>query len=168
MNLAAVIHPGRAERLVRTAISSVTAIALFVAPPLLRIALALPFFRSGLTRWDGFLSVSAGTLYLFENQFKLHILGGAFAFPEPDSVAFLVAVAEITLPILLSLGLATRLAALALLVMTGVIQLVFPDGWANFHLYWASLAVAILALGPGPMSLDRLFGLALRFYRQQR
>jgi putative oxidoreductase len=40
--------------------------------------------------------------------------------------------------------------------MTGVIQLVFPDGWANFHLYWASLAVGIMALGPGPLSLDCL------------
>ena len=29
-----------------------------VAPPLLRIALAAPFFKSGLTKWDGFLSLS--------------------------------------------------------------------------------------------------------------
>jgi putative oxidoreductase len=40
--------------------------------------------------------------------------------------------------------------------MTGVIQLVFPDGWANFHLYWASLAVGIMAIGPGALSLDQL------------
>jgi len=33
------------------------------APPVLRVALALPFFRSGLTRWDSFLSLSAGTVY---------------------------------------------------------------------------------------------------------
>ncbi|WP_109482061.1 DoxX family protein [Paraburkholderia sp. C35] len=127
-----------------------------VAPPLLRIALALPFFRSGLTRWDGVLSISPATLYLFENQFKLHIFGSAYAFPAPDVVALVVAMAEITLPVLLVLGLATRFVALALLVMTCVIQLVFPDGWANFHLYWASLAVGIMALGPGPLSLDHL------------
>jgi putative oxidoreductase len=128
----------------------------------LRIALALPFFRSGLTRWDGVLSLSVGTTYLFETQFKLHILGGVYDLPVPDLLAFLVAVAEIALPILLVLGLATRFAALALLVMTGVIQLVFPDGWANFHLYWASLALAILALGPGPLSLDRPIDLWFR------
>ncbi|TIO99853.1 MAG: DoxX family protein, partial [Mesorhizobium sp.] len=46
--------------------------------------------------------------------------------------------------------------ALALLIMTGVIQLVVPEGWANFHLPWAALAVAIIAVGPGPLSLDRL------------
>jgi putative oxidoreductase len=40
--------------------------------------------------------------------------------------------------------------------MTGVIQLVVPEGWANFHLPWAALAVAIIALGPGPLSLDHL------------
>ncbi len=95
-------------------------------------------------------------LFLFETLFKLHIFGEAYDFPAPDLLAFPVAVAEIALPILLVLGLATRLAALALLVMTAVIQLVFPDGWANFHLYWASLAIAIIALGPGPFSADRL------------
>ncbi len=62
--------------------------------------------------------------------------------------------AEIALPILLLLGLATRFAALGLLVMTSVIQLVFPDGWTNFHLYWAALALAVMALGAGPLSLD--------------
>jgi putative oxidoreductase len=146
----------RVGRVVRTVLERIETIAWLTAPPLLRIALALPFFRSGLTRWDGFLSLSAGTLFLFENQFKLHLFGGAYGFPAPDTVALLVAVAEIVLPILLVLGLATRLAALTLLVMTGVIQLVFPDGWVNFHLYWASLAVGIIAIGPGALSLDRL------------
>ncbi|QWW71354.1 DoxX family protein (plasmid) [Rhizobium sp. WYJ-E13] len=127
-----------------------------VAPPVLRIALALPFFRSGFTRWDGFLSISAGTQFLFKEQFKLHILGGEYPFPAPDITAFIVAIAEIALPLLLLAGLATRFTATALLIMTGVIQLTFPDGWANFHLYWASIALAIMALGAGPMSLDCL------------
>ena len=131
-------------------------IARLVAPPMLRIALALPFLRSGLTRWDGFLSLSPATLYLFENQFNVHVFGAAYRFPMPDALAHLVAVAEIILPALLIMGCATRFAALALLTMTAVIQLVFPDGWANFHLYWASLALGIMALGPGELSLDCL------------
>ncbi|MBI2718411.1 MAG: DoxX family protein [Rhizobiales bacterium] len=130
--------------------------AYVVAPPVLRIALALPFFRSGVTRWDGFLSLAPSAQYLFEEEFKLHIFGGEYAFPAPLVVAHLTATAEITLPILLALGLATRLSATGLLIMTGVIQLVVPDGWANFHLYWAALALAIIALGAGPISLDRL------------
>ena len=64
--------------------------------------------------------------------------------------------AEIVLPMLLILGFATRLSALGLLAMTGVIQLVVPDGWVNFHLYWAALALSIIAMGPGPLSLDHL------------
>jgi putative oxidoreductase len=124
------------------------------APPFIRIALALPFLRSGFTRWDGFLSISPSTSYLFEEQFKLHLLGGLYGFPAPDVVAFFVATAEITFPVLLLAGLATRLSGLSLLLMTCVIQLVFPDGWANFHLYWAALALSIMALGPGPLSLD--------------
>lgn len=146
----------RFEPLIRRALEQIEALGRVLAPPMLRIALALPFFRSGLTRWDSFLSISPATLFLFENQFKLHIFGGAYNFPAPDTVALIVAIAEIALPVLLVLGIATRFAALALLVMTGVIQLVFPDGWANFHLYWASLAVGLMALGPGPLSLDRL------------
>lgn len=149
------------ERTGRAVLGTLAAIAQAVAPPVLRVALALPFLRSGLTRWDGVLSISPGTLYLFEEQFKLHILGTAYDFPAPDQLAFLVAVAEIVLPALLLVGLATRLAALGLLAMTCVIQLVFPDGWANFHLYWAALAVAIIAMGPGALSLDRLVDGAL-------
>jgi putative oxidoreductase len=77
-------------------------------------------------------------------------------FPRPDTLAFIVGLAEITLPTLLLTGLATRFSALGLLIMTGVIQLVFPDGWANFHLYWAALALALMGLGSGPVSLDYL------------
>jgi len=131
-------------------------VALVVAPPLLRIALAVPFFKSGLTKWDGFLSLSPSAVYLFEEEFKLHIFGEAYDLPVPLAVAHLTGLAEITLPILLVLGLATRFAALGLLIMTAVIQLVVPDGWANFHLPWAALAVAIIALGPGGLSLDHL------------
>ncbi len=125
------------------------------APPVARIALALPFFRSGLTRWDGVLQLSPSASYLFEELFKLHIFGSEYSIPFPDVVAFGTGMAEICLPILLILGLATRLSALGLLLMTGVIQLVVPDGWANFHLYWAALALAIIAMGPGSISVDQ-------------
>ena len=146
---------------IRSLVSWVAWGARFVAPPLLRVALAIPFLRSGLTKWDGFLSLSPAAQYLFEEMFKLHLFGGAYSFPAPDLVAWIDALAEIVLPSLLILGLATRLSALGLLVMTGVIQLTVPDGWANFHLPWAALAVAIMALGPGVLSLDRLFERAI-------
>jgi putative oxidoreductase len=145
-----------AERGVRAVIAWLAWAACAVAPPVLRVALAVPFFRSGLTRWDGFLSLSPSTTYLFDEEFKLHIFGGIYALPAPVVMAHVTALAEITLPVLLVLGLATRFAALGLLIMTGVIELIFPDAWATFHLPWAAMAIAIIALGPGVLSLDHL------------
>ena len=143
-------------RLIRAILDLLAQGALILAPPLLRIALAVPFFKSGLTKWDGFLSLSPAAVFMFEDEFKLHIFGQAYDLPIPDVLAWLDSIAEIVLPILLVVGLATRFSSLGLLVMTGVIQLVVPDGWANFHLPWAAVAVAIVALGAGPLSLDHL------------
>ena len=143
-------------QIIRAIIGTMGQTARPLAPPLLRIALAVPFFKSGLTKWSGFLSPSPAAGFLFEDEFKLHIFGQAYNFPFPDTLALVDSVAEIILPVLLVVGLATRFSALGLLVMTGVIQLVVPEGWANFHLPWAALAVAIIALGPGPLSLDAL------------
>ena len=147
---------GRLARQLRWLDRRLSVIAAAVAPLMLRAALAVPFFKSGLTRWDGFLRLKASTVYLFADIFRLHLLVGTYAIPAPVVVATLTGIAEITLPILLVLGLATRFAALGLLAMTGVIELVVPSGWANFHLPWASIALAIMALGPGPISLDRV------------
>jgi putative oxidoreductase len=129
-------------------------VAFVFAPLVLRIALALPFFKSGLTKWDGFLSLAPTASYLFEEEFKLHIFGRLYDLPAPDALAFVSGLAEIALPILLVLGLATRFSALGLLCMTAVIQLIVPEGWANFHLPWAAMALALIAIGPGRFSLD--------------
>ena len=142
--------------LLRCGINLLAKCGILIAPPVARVALALPFFRSGLTRWDDFPKLTDATIYLFEEEFKLHIFGGEYSIPVPDLVAFMTSIAEIALPILLILGVATRLSALGLLAMTGIIQLVVPDGWINFHLYWAALALSIIAMGPGPLSLDHL------------
>ena len=134
--------------------------AWFTAPALLalRVALAIPFFRSGLTKWDGFFSLSAGAQYLFTEEFKLHFFWGTMAYPAPLLMAFLAGVGEIVLPVLLVLGLGTRLAALGILVMTIIIQLTLPDGLINFHLPWFAMALVLLAQGGGAWSADRLLG----------
>ncbi|MGC8536366.1 MAG: DoxX family protein [Rhizomicrobium sp.] len=140
--------------------------ALPVSQLFLRAALAVPFFTSGLTKWDGFLSLAPTAQFLFESIFKLHLFGHAYAMPFPDTLAFFDGIGEIVLPILLVLGLATRFSALGLLVMTAVIELVVPSGWANFHLPWASMALAIIALGAGPLSLD--YVLVRSLHRQEK
>lgn len=154
------------ENAVRTLADWLARVARVLAPPVLRIALAVPFFKSGLTKWDGFLSLSPAAEFLFEDEFKLHIFGQAYDFPFPTAFAYLDSIAEIVLPVLLVVGLATRFSALALLVMTGIIQLVVPEGWANFHLPWAGLALAIIALGPGGLSLDHLLERLPRPWKQ--
>lgn len=137
-------------------------ILLLVAPIALRIALAVPFFRSGLTKWDGFLALSPVAGFLFEDEFKLHLFGQVHDLPWPHQLAWVTAASEMLVPVLLVLGLATRPAALWLLGMVVVMQLVVPDGWANFHLPWAAMALALVAYGPGPASLDHLIARASR------
>jgi putative oxidoreductase len=144
------------EQSIRSIIDLLTRAASLFAPLLLRVALAVPFFKSGRTKWDGFLSLSPAATFLFEDEFKLHIFGSTYDLPAPALLALFDGIAEIVLPVLLIVGLATRFSAFGLLIMTGVIQLVVPEGWANFHLPWAALAVAIIALGPGALSLDHL------------
>jgi putative oxidoreductase len=125
----------------------------------LRLTLAMPFFKSGLTRWDGWFTLSFGAKALFADEYRLHLFGQALPFPEPELVAAMASTAEIVLPVLLAFGFLTRYAAFGLLCMTAVIQLVYPDGWQNFHLPWATMALAIMAFGPGWISLDRVFSL---------
>jgi len=121
---------------------------------LLRVAVAIPFLNSGLLKWDGFLRLSDVAVLLFENEFVLHLFGSTYPFPMPATAALLAALGEVILPVLLILGVGTRFAALGLLVMTGVIQLTMPDGWAQFHLPWAAMLFAILVWGPGRLSAD--------------
>ncbi len=125
----------------------------------LRIALAVPFLKSGWLKWDGFLTLSAGAEYVFQDEFKLHIFGAQYPYPFPLTFAFMAGIAEICLPILLILGLGTRFAAFGLLIMTGVIQLTVPEGWANFHLPWAAMALALVVYGSGKFAVDPVIGL---------
>ncbi|GLS36644.1 hypothetical protein GCM10010869_22350 [Mesorhizobium tianshanense] len=136
----------------------VTAVVRAIAQPsltqfALRFGLAVPFWRSGVNKWDGFLQLNDVAVFLFSSEFRLHLPGGPYPFPAPAVIAFASGSAEILLPILLVLGLFSRFAALGLLVMTIVIQLTVPDGWP-IHVTWAAMALGIMAWGPGRLSLD--------------
>jgi putative oxidoreductase len=123
-----------------------------------RLALAVPFWKSGILKWSGFLQLNDTAIYLFTDEFKLHLPGGPYDFPAPAVMAFLSGCAEIAFPVLLVLGLGTRFAATGLLFMTAVVELTVPDGWP-IHITWAAMALAIMAFGPGAISLDWLLGL---------
>ena len=143
-------------------VERVNAIVCAIAQPsltqlALRFGLAVPFWRSGVNKWDGFLQLNDVAVLLFSSEFKLHLPGGPYDFPAPAAFAFAVGSAEILLPVLLVFGLATRLAALGLLVMTVIVELTVPDGWP-IHVTWAAMALGIMAWGPGRISLDHLIG----------
>ena len=112
-----------------------------------RLALGAVFFLSGRTKVEGFLTVSEGAYTLFREEYKVPILA-------PELAAHLATYAEHLLPVLLVLGLFTRLSALGLLGMTAVIQVfVYPDAWPT-HLTWAALALYLAGRGAGAASLD--------------
>jgi putative oxidoreductase len=143
--------------LVRRADAGLAQIPVSLTALALRFGLAVPFFLSGLTKWDAPFRLADSAVFLFSDEFKLHLFGAEVPFPAPYVTAHLSGSGEIVLPILLALGLFTRFAALGILGMTAIIQLTVPDGWANFHLPWAAMALALIRLGGGTLALDRLW-----------
>lgn len=113
-----------------------------------RIAVATVFWRSGQTKVAG-LSLRPETFVLFREEYKVPLL-------PPDVAAYMATTAEHIFPILLVIGLATRLSAMGLLLMTAVIEIfIYPDGWPE-HILWAALLLSIIARGAGAKSLDYL------------
>jgi len=119
---------------------------------LVRVGIASVFFLSGRTKVEGLLNITPGTYELFRSEYALPLL-------PPELAAHLATYAEHLFPLLLVLGLATRLSALALLGMTLVIEVfVYPDAWST-HLSWAALLLVLVGRGAGAWSLDRRLGL---------
>lgn len=117
-----------------------------------RISLAGIFWRSGRTKVDegSWLSVSDTAIFLFEEEYKGVPL-------PPEFAAYVATYAEHLFPVLLVIGLFTRLSALALLGMTMVIQIfVYPEAWWSVHMIWVALAMVLIVRGGGSLSLDAL------------
>lgn len=131
-----------------------------IASLAMRCALALPFWKSGLTRWEGFFELRPATVYFYEELYKLTIFGKTYAIPFPEITAWIASAAEIVLPAALVIGFATRLSAFGLLVMTVVIYLTYaslgvsPGQWQTETLPWGAMALILIAYGPGRISFD--------------
>jgi putative oxidoreductase len=134
----------------------------------LRLIMARVFFLSGQAKIDGPVipikthirdlefsvilpaDIKDATFRMFEAQYAdLPI--------APTVAAYLFTYAEFVLPICLVLGFATRLSALALLVMTVLLQVYVMPGmlWVA-HVYWAAILLVLMTVGPGAISLDAL------------
>lgn len=127
-----------------------------------RFSIAAVFWKSGQTKVEGFAvdfvggtfelgmpRLSESAVYLFREEYRLPLL-------PPELAAVLAAIGEHVLPLLLLIGLATRLSAFGLLVMTAVIQiLVYPGAYAT-HGVWAAVLLWLMVRGPGVASVDHV------------
>ena len=137
-----------------------------------RVVVAYPFFFDGQDKVEGTkyvvpfpgheftltlpTTVLEKTFNAFANDYKLPVIPSSFA-------AYIVSFAEFVLPVLILVGLATRISALGLLIMTLIIQFaVHPDLWWTLHAYWVALLLVLMSRGPGHISLDAFFGLFRR------
>jgi len=125
-----------------------------------RFSIAAVFWKSGQTKIQDFAidivnqeftlgwpRLSDSVLYLFRDEYQLPVI-------PPEIAATMAAFAEHLFPLLILLGLATRLSALALLGMTLTIQLfVYPDAYPT-HGTWAAVLLLLMVHGPGKLSLD--------------
>lgn len=150
----------RISVLVRKAIGLLQCIPHSFIAVVARFSIAAVFWSSGQTKVQGFaLNIVSGdfqlgwprlsdsAVALFQDEYKLPIIA-------PEIAAVMAATAEHLFPALLLLGLATRFSALALLVMTLVIQVfVYPGAYAT-HGTWAAVLLYLMARGPGWLSID--------------
>jgi len=111
----------------------------------LRFAVATVFWNSAMAK----LANWETTVSLFTDDYKVPLLPLVLA-------ANMALTIELTAPVLLVLGLFTRVAALVLLGMTAVIEIfVYPQAWPT-HIQWAAMLLVLLCRGAGEASLDRL------------
>ena len=108
-----------------------------------RIYIGLVFFRSGQAK-----------LIDFEETIEFFADDWALPFIAPAPAAYLATAGELVLPVLLILGLFTRVGALGLFAMAAVIQLfVMP---LNEHFYWMIILAFLVGQGGSKLSLDHL------------
>lgn len=133
------------RQLAQSAIGLLDRIPASIPQLFFRAGVGLVFWRSAqskLASWDT-------TLLLFKEEYRVPLL-------PPELAAYMATAVELTTPVLLVLGLATRLGAAAMLGMTLVIQfLVYPQNYPD-HLLWAGPLLYLVLRGPGTLSLDHL------------
>jgi putative oxidoreductase len=125
-----------------------------------RFSIAAVFWLSGQTKVEGLAidlvhgkfqlgwpKLTDGAVFLFQTDYALPLI-------PPQWAALAAATAEHVLPVLILIGLATRLSALGLLVMTLVIEVfVYPDAYPT-HGVWATVLLYLAARGAGVVSVD--------------
>jgi len=139
------LQPTRLPPPLDTLVSHLQSLALLAA----RLYVAKIFFFSGLTKLRDWSS----TLALFNDYYQVPLL-------PPVLAAYMGAVGELAIPVLLVLGLGGRFAGAGLFVVNLMAALslpaedLSPAGEAQ-HILWGVLAVVIALWGAGRWSVDR-------------
>jgi putative oxidoreductase len=113
----------------------------------LRVYVARVFVLSGLTKIQDW----SVTLALFENEYHVPVL-------SPPAAAVLGTATELSMPVLLALGLGTRFAAGVLFVFNIVAVVSYPDLpdiAVKDHILWGLMLLVLLVYGGGRISFDR-------------
>jgi putative oxidoreductase len=135
-------------RTIQRGIAMLDCIPYWVIALAARIFPAAVFWQSGETKVAGW-HLKPSAIALFQNEYQLPLI-------DPTIAAYASAFSEHFFPILLVIGLAARFSALALLIMTAVIEIfVYPGAWPT-HGVWATCFLIVIARGPGSLSLDHL------------
>jgi putative oxidoreductase len=145
----AAAHSGSVPaRIIQHGIATLEGIPYWFIALAARIFPAAVFWQSGETKVTGW-HLKPSAIALFQNEYQLPLI-------DPTAAAYASAFSEHFFPILLIIGFATRLSALALLLMTAVIEIfVYPGAWPT-HGVWATCFLVLIARGPGSVSLDHL------------
>ena len=130
----------------------------------MRVWVALAFWHAGVVKFED----PAGTQFLFASMYHVPLLPAAFA-------AVLGTWIELVVPWFVGLGVFGRISALFLFVYNIIAFTSFPGLWphgfwtglfntSDFadHKIWGLMLMAVIAWGPGQLSLDGLAGLARR------
>lgn len=114
----------------------------------IRLWVANVFWKSGLTKiqsWDS-------TIALFTHEYQVPLL-------SPEVAAVLGTGTELIFPVLLVLGLGSRVSAAVLFVFNYIAVISYPElneVGIKDHVYWGILLLVTLLHGPGRISMDHL------------
>lgn len=116
-----------------------------------RIYVGLIFFRSGLAKFPDMEETVENFDPAEDGDFIISFLPESI---PPEIPAYLATAGELILPLLLFIGLFTRIGAVGLLVMAIVIQFFVPDFANSVHYLWMIILVMLIGQGGSKISLD--------------
>lgn len=116
-----------------------------------RLLVALPFWQAGLVKirdWEN-------AVFLFEEEYRVPVL-------SPTLAALAGTAGELVFPVLLAIGLGTRLAAVGLslvniMALVAYAHVLLEPGFeaaVGQHQFWGYLLLVLIAFGPGMFSAD--------------